>query len=232
MTHVSGKRAALSVVIGLLVLTGCSDPKNYQVKKLTEEQKKEIGQKLSADEGQKLAAWMMRNAIGGKETPDGVTIAQALKDQDAWIVKRKDEDAKIEELRKRVAAERQAKQEEFVKLLSVAVVGMRHSTGKYDQRMVLLDVAFENRSEKDIAGVKGVLKIADMFGDKVMNIGWAFDQGVNAGKTTVERGSGVKINQFIDSDMALWNSESGKLKYSFDVEKVIFKDGTSVEAPN
>ena len=41
--------------------------------------------------------------------------------------------------------------------------------------MVLLDVAFENKGTKDIAGAKCVLAITDMFGDKILNLHWSFD---------------------------------------------------------
>lgn len=215
----------------LLLLAGCSDPKSYEVKKLTEGQKKEIGKTLTADEGQKLTAWTMRTVMSGKEIPDGVTIAQALKDQDTWVIKREDEEAKAEELKKRVEAERKVKQEEFAKLLSVAVVSKRNLTEEYGQRMVLLDVAFENKGTKDIAGVKSVLRITDMFDDKIINFNWSFDNGVAAGQTFVERGSGLKVNQFMDNHMKLWNSDMEKLKFSYEVEKIIFKDGTTVETP-
>ena len=225
-------RILYAILAGTLVfMTGCSDPKNYDVKKLTEEQRKELGKKLTADEGQRLTAWMLRNAIGGKDVPDGTTIAQAIKEQDAWNVKVKDDEAKAEELKKRVESERKAKQYEFAKLLSVAVTAKRNSTGEYDQRLVLLDVAFENKGTKDIAGVKSLLRITDMFGDKVIDLKWSFDDGVDAGKTFVEKGSGLKINKFMDDHMKLWNSDLEKLKFSFEVQKIIFKDGTFVETP-
>lgn len=225
-------RSHLFIVLVLALLSsGCSNPMNYEVKKLTEEQKAEIGQKLTADEGRKLAQWQVRNAIGSKEIPDGFTVAQAVKDQEAWEAQRKEEEAKAEELAKRVEAERKAKQEEFAKLLSVAVVAKRNHVGEYQRRMVLLDVAFENKSSKDIAGVKSVLNIADMFGDKIINITWSFDGGVAAGQTFVERGSGLEVNQFMDNHMKLWNSELEKLKIQIDTQTIIFKDGTTIEAP-
>ena len=226
-----GRISYAILVSTFLFIAGCSDPKNFDVKKLTEEQKKELGKKLTADEGQRLTAWMLRNALGGKDVPDGTTIAQALIEQDAWNVKVKEDEAKAEELKKRVEAERKAKQEEFAKLLSVAVAAKRHSTGKYDQRLVLLDVAFENKGSKDIAGVKSLLRITDMFGDKIINLRWSFDDGVAAGKMFVEKGAGLKINEFMDNHLKLWNSDLEKLKFSFEVQKIIFKDGTFVEAP-
>lgn len=165
---------ATLLVSGLFILTSCSDPKKYEVTKLSAEQRKELGQKLTADEGQKLAAWMMRNVMAGKEPTVGTTIEMALKQQDEWVVKQKEEEAKAEELRKRVEAERKAKQEEFAKLLSVALVSKKNSMGDYGQRWVGLGMAYENKSDKDIQGVKGVLKLMDIFGDKILNVNWSY----------------------------------------------------------
>ena len=128
-------------------------------------------------------------------------------------------------------AERKAKQEAFAKLLSVALVGKRNSTGEYDQRMVMLDLAFDNKSDKDIAGVKGILHLNDMFGDKIMNIKWPFDAGVDAKQTAVDRAGGMKINQFIDDQMKRWNTEPDKIKASYEVQTIVFKDGTRLDAP-
>lgn len=218
-------------VAALIILAGCSDPKSYEVSKLTDEQRKELGQKLTADEGQKLTAWMLRNAIAGKEPPVGTTVAMALKQQDEWIAKQKEEEAKAEEFRQRVEAERKAKQEEFAKLLSVALVSKKNSMGEYGQRWVGLDMAYENKSDKDIQGVKGVLKLMDIFGDTIMNVRWSYDAGVPAKKSTVERKSGVDINQFNDAAMKLWNTDFDKIKSTFEVSTIIFKDGTRMDAP-
>ncbi len=222
---------ATLLVSGVFILTSCSDPKKYEVTKLSAEQRKELGQKLTADEGQKLAAWMMRNVMAGKEPTVGTTIEMALKQQDEWVVKQKEEEAKAEELRKRVEAERKAKQEEFAKLLSVALVSKKNSMGDYGQRWVGLGMAYENKSDKDIQGVKGVLKLMDIFGDKILNVNWSYDAGVPAKQSTVERKSGIGINQFDDSAMKLWNTDFDKLKSTFEVSTIIFKNGTRMDSP-
>jgi len=228
---VAAMRFASILIASSVLLAACSDPKGYEVTKLTEEQRKELGQKLTADEGQKLAGWMMRNVIAGKEPPFGITVAMALKQQDEWVAKQKEEEAKAEALRKKVEAERKAKQEEFAKLLSVVLVSKKNSMGEYSQRWVRLELAYENKSDKDIQGVKGLLTLNDLFGDKILNVRWSYDAGVAAKQTTVERKSGIDINQFKDSHMKLWNTDFDKLKSSFEVSTIIFKDGTRMDAP-
>jgi len=214
-----------------IFLVGCSDPKSYEATKLTEDQRKELGQKLTADEGKKLAGWMMRHALGRNEPPVGTTVAQALKEQDEWLAKQKEEAAKADELRKKVEAERKAKQEEFAKLLSAVLITKRNKEGEYSRRFIALEIAYENKSDKDILGVKGILKITDIFGDKILNIRWSYDGGVLAKQTAIEKKAGVDVNQFKDSDMKLWNTEFDKLKSTFEISTIIFKDGTTVSAP-
>jgi hypothetical protein len=223
---------AIFLILTAILLAGCTDPKNYELSKLTESQRKVLGQKLTADEGQKLASWMMRNVMTGKDAPIGITVAQALKQQDEWLAKQKEEEAKASELRKKVDAERKAKQEQFAKLLSVALVTKKNNVGAYGQMWVLLELAYENKSDKDILGVKGVLELNDIFGDRIRNVNWTYDGGIASRKSIIERKSGVKINQFMDPDMKLWNTEFDKLKSNFEVKTIIFKDGTKIDAPD
>lgn len=223
------RAAALTIFAGVLV--GCSDPHKFEIAKLTEEQKQEVGKKLTAEEGQKLTGYIMRTSFASKELPAGVTVGQAIKDQELWIENQKAEAAKAEELKKKVEAERKAKQEAFAKMLSVALVEKRNNLGEYDQRMVMLDLAYENKSDKDIAGVKGILHLNDMFGDKIINIRWSSDGGIGAKQTAVERGSGIKINQFMDDHMKLWSTDQAKIKANYEVQTIVFKDGTRLDAP-
>ena len=220
---------ALLVLFCSIFFVGCSGPKDYDIAKLTEDQKKELGQKLTSDEGQKLAGWMLRNVLSGKG--ESTTVGNAIKAQEQWLAEQKVEEAKAAEIKKRVDAERLLKQAEFAKLLSVVLVNKHNSLQEYDRKFVDLEIAFDNKSDKDIAGVKGVLRITDMFGDKIVNLKWSNDEGVASKQTLVERGSGMRINQFMDDHMKLWNMDYDKLKSTIEVSTIIFKDGTKIDAP-
>ena len=169
--------------------------------------------------------------MSGKQPPVGTTVAQALKEQDEWIAKRKEEEVRAAELKRRVEAERAARQEEFAKLLTVALVSKKNSLGEYGKRWIGLELAYENKGSKDIQGVKGVLKLTDIFGDAITTVRWSYDGGVAAGTRAVERNSGVDINQFKDIDMKLWNADFEKIKSAYQVTTIIFKDGTKLDAP-
>jgi hypothetical protein len=193
----------LCASILMAVMAGCSDPHNFPVTKLTDQQKKEIGEKLTADEGQKLAGWMFRQAMSKQTVPADTTVAQAIKQQDEWIANSAAEDARAADLKKRVEEERRAKQAEFAKIVSVAMISKQNREQSYGRKFVALAIAFEYHSEKDILGIKGALIITDIFGEKIKAINWGFDHGVAANSRYVETGSGIDINQFINSDMEI-----------------------------
>ena len=237
----------LLICFASLFLLACGDPKNVEVAKLTKEQTAEIEKKLNGEEMRLLMGYLMRHTMsqvaGGKGVPESVTVNQAIKEQLDWLEnqkqeelianeKRRKEEAEAAELKKKVDAERKAKQEEFSKILSAVLVNKKNTVQSFGRKFVRLEIAYENKSDEDIAGVKGVLRLTDMFGDKIMNIRWSYDGGVRAKQTAVERGVGVDINQFMDDHMKLWTIDAEKLKATFEPTTIIFKNGKRVDAPN
>ncbi|WP_332855889.1 hypothetical protein [Duganella sp. S19_KUP01_CR8] len=212
-------------------LLGCSNPHNYEVAKLTDEQKQEIGKKLTADEGAKLMGYVARSLLAGQEPPAGVTVGQAIKDQEAWQAKEEAEAAKAEALNKKALAERKAQQEALEKMLAVKLMGKHNSTGEFQQRVVFMDLTFTNKGDKDIAGFKGILHFTDMFGDSIIDIVWSNEHGVDARQGISEKGAGMTINQFLPDHMRMWNAEADKIKLNFEVQAIVFKDGTRLDVP-
>ncbi len=232
MTRTYIMRAGL--ILTAVTLLGCRDIRDSEISKLTDEQRTVLDKKLNGEETRLLMGYMMRQgmsqAFGGKGAPDGITVKQAIQEQRDFLEKQKQEEAKAEELKKKVEAERKAKQEEFARLLSAVLVRKKNVDGEYGQMFVTVEIAFENKTDKDMQGVKGVLKIADIFGDTISNVHFSYDKGVSAGKTSTYNGQ-IEINKFRDSDMKLWNTDSDKLKTAFEIATIIYKDGTKVEAP-
>jgi hypothetical protein len=227
------KRAGLIIAITCLLIS-CRDARDLELSKMTEEQSKALDKKLNGEETRLLMGYMMRQgvseAFGGKGAPNGITVRQAINEQREFLEKQKQEEAKAEELKKKVEAERKAKQEEFARLLSAALVSKKNVDGEFGQKYVSMEMAFENKTDKDMIGVKGILKIADVFGDTINNVSFSYDRGVPAGKTSTYKGQ-IDINRFMDKDMKLWNTDFDKLKTTFDVSTIIYKDGTKIEAP-
>lgn len=216
----------------LVMLTACSSPLDYDASKLTEAQRKEVAEKLSVEQKQQLAAWFLRNTLANKDVPAGTTIAQALKEQDAWVAQEKAREAEAEALKKKQEAERQAKQAELDRVITGTVTAKVNKEGDFGRHFVLLDLVFENKSDKDIAGIKGVLRVKDMFDTTITNIKWSYEKDIGAKQTITEKGSGVEINEFRESDSKLWAADFAKLKTRFEPQVIIFKDGSKLELPS
>jgi hypothetical protein len=226
------KWLALGAIVFLTV--GCRNVRDTELAKLTDDQKASLDKKLGSEEEHLLMSYMMRQgmsqAFGGKGMPDGITVGQAIKEQRDFLAKEKQEEAKAEELKKRIEAEQKRKQEEFAQMLSEVVVSKKNVEGEFGQNYVTMEMAFENKTDKDIQGVKGTLKVTDIFGDLIRNIQFSYDRGIAAKKATTYKGD-IRINRFDGKDLKLYNTDFDKLKTSFETETIIFKDGTKVEAP-
>jgi len=217
-----------------LTLTGCKNVRDIELSKLTPEQSAALDKKLNGEEMRLLIAYRMRTgmsaAFGGSGAPYGMTVRQAIEEERKWGENQKLEEAKADALKQKVDAERKAKQQEFSQLLSAALVNKKNVEGEYAQQSVALEIAFENKTDKDIQGVKGVLKLSDIFDDTIAKIRVSYDGGINARKVATYKG-GVEINKFMEKDMKLWNTDFDKLKAQFETSTVIFRDGTKIEAP-
>jgi len=228
------KSKSLIFVMTTLLLMGCQNVRDAEVSKLTDDQKASLEKKLNGEETRLLMGYMMRQgmsqAFGGKGLPEGITVRQAIREQREFLEKEKVEEAKAEELKKKIEAERKAKQEEFAQLLSAVVVSKKSGEGEYSRKYVGIEMAFENKTDKDIQGVKGRLKIADIFGDLIRNTSFSYDGGIAARKTAIYKGS-LDINRFDDKDLKLYNTDFEKMKTSFEIITIIYKDGTKVETP-
>jgi hypothetical protein len=213
-------------------LVGCSDPQNYEVAKLTSQQRTRIHQVLTADQSKKLDDWINRRTITSKSVPPGVTVEQALREQDDWLAKKNIEEAKADELRRKAQVERAAKGEKLSQMLSVTLVSKRNKVQVDERKFVALEIAYRNKTDKDIQGVKGVLKLTDIYGDAIIDIPWSYDGGISAQQAAVEHDTGAFIDKSIEPQVKLWNTDFEKIIPTFEVNAIIFKDGTSMNDPD
>jgi len=223
---------ALQILFTMFVLlVGCSNALNYEVAKLTDQQRIGVRQTLTADQLKSLDDWIARNTSASKGLPAGVTVEKALKDQADWLAMQKIEEAKAGELRKRAQAERKAKQQELLKVLSVVLVSKKNTIREDERKFVALEIACDNKTDKDIQEVKGVIKLTDIYGIKITDIDWSYDSGIAARGTAIDHGAGIFINKLMESQVMLWNTDFEKMKSTFEVKTIIFKDGTGKSAP-
>lgn len=229
------KIKTVAIIISMLILTACTDPKSYQINSLTSEQKQEVLNKLNDEEKGLYVSFIMRQAFietFGKEEDKQllktITVGQAIQKQKEWIVQQKEEEKAQAALKAKVEQEKKAFQENIKSIISLALVDKKNIDGEYGQKYVLIEMALENKGKKDIEGIKGVVKISDIFDEKIINSSFSYDEGIPAGSIAKYNPS-IRINQFMSEHKMLWTTDFKKMKVTIEPEIIIFTDGTKLE---
>ena len=82
-----------------------------------------------------------------------------------------------------------------------------------------------NNGERDIKGIQGVLEIQDMFEERIMQLNVRFTQSpIPANSTITHDGIGIDINQFMDRDIRLYNSDFDTLIFIYTIDQIIYDD--------
>ena len=85
-----------------------------------------------------------------------------------------------------------------------------------------IGIRFENLSDRNIRGVKGVATFKDIFGDTIKQVKLSMDHGIPAKSVYLYDGS-IEINQFDDSAISLAGKDIEKIQFSFDPEIILFE---------
>src|SRR4030095_5164796 len=116
-------------------------------------------------------------------------------------------------------------------LLTVALIEKTYVPHDYragiSEDSIAINLAFQNKGNKDIAGVKGKTVFKDIFGDVIKVVNLSYDNGIPAGQSVTWSGR-LDYNQFDQSDAKLRNVDMAKVQFSFEPETVIFADGTKM----
>lgn len=230
------KKILLAALLGLL-LAGCSNPKSAEIPtdpKKWEELKPQVD-KLNEEDKKLLTQYMVRKtmgaAFGGEGIKAGTTVGDAINEQKKWLEENEAKEKAQAELKAKVEAENAALKKQMDGILTAAIVS-KSGYSRYDYIDKITDIgfqlAFENHTDKDIAGFKGVLSFKDMFGDTIKDLNLSYDEGVKAKSTAKYEGS-MDYNEFMDEDNKLLTTELDKIKFEFIPSVIMFKDGTKVE---
>lgn len=230
------KNILMAGVISLF-LVGCSNPKSAKIPtdpEKWEELKPQI-EKLNEEDKKLLTQFLMRKgmgaAFGGDGIEPGTTVGDAIKEQKKWL---EDKDAKEKaqaELKAKIEAENAAVKKQMDGILTAAIVSKSgHARYEYIDKITDIEfqLAFENHSDKDIAGFKGIISFKDMFGDPIKNLTLSYDDGVKAKSIAKYEGS-TDYNEFMAEDTKLLNTDLDKIKFEFKPSVIMFTDGTKIE---
>ncbi len=234
---------------------GCTNPVNDEVAGLTDKQRIDVRRALTADQLKELDDWIIRKSninigqqpgaksnqspedrdrwpnIAGKTIPRGITVAQALKDQDEWIAKQKIEQAGAAEKKKAEQAQLAATQAGLAKILTVTLLSKENEVLKDDRNYVVLELSYENKGDRDIRGVEGILKFSDTHGQPVAAINWSFSGGIPAKRIAIEREANINVSKSSEPLERLWETDFDKLTLTFAVSSIAFNDAPSGGAP-
>ncbi len=107
--------------------------------------------------------------------------------------------------------------------VKVSLKSIKAVQGDYSQKYVQVSIAFDNVSDKDIRGVKGIAVFDDIFGDTIKTVRLSSDEPILKGNTYLYEGS-IDINQFSDEDLKLARTPKEKIQFSFQVETILYAD--------
>ena len=94
-----------------------------------------------------------------------------------------------------------------------------------------VNMVFEvtNNTDKDIQGVQGVLTAYDLFGVKIISMNCDFTgKTIKSGETITVSDLSYECNDFIDSDMKLYNTNYSDLKWEYKVKSIVYTDGSTI----
>jgi hypothetical protein len=211
-----------------LALAGCSNPLNFRVSKLTKDQSAELHAVLTADQSTELDAWVERHTAGGATLPADVTVDKALKDQENWLAKQRAEKAAAAKVQERRMEAFAAKQQQLASLVSIALLSKTNKVLPDDRKFVAMDLQYANKTDKDIQAVQGKVNLVNIYGEPVITFDWAYNRPITSKHTVVEHNAGIVIDTSMDPQVQLWGTDYDKLKFTFEIKTITFKDGTSV----
>lgn len=223
-----------------LLVSACSGAKNTVIP--SDPQKwDEIAEDVKSlrEEDRKLVAgYLMRMSVGSifsgqkGSIPPGTTIGDAIKAQEEWLAKQKAEEEQAEQLKAKVNAQKVADAELIRKAATIAVTNVTVSSqdvmaGRYSDRLNV-EVTIENKSVKQISGVRGTVVFKDQFDTEIDQTTFSLDEDVKPAETKVIKNYGRDLNQFMDPDKKLASIPFEKMRVSFVPEMIVFQDGSKI----
>lgn len=224
----------------IVALVGCVDPYDYKIPADMEKWKSDEAlrttiEKLKPEDKEVLARYMlgagMRQAFG--QPTSELSIRDAVAAQRKREAENAAKEAEEKALAERVKKEREEAIAKMNTILTVAMTGLSFHDADWRngvQDGFAVSFAFQNKTERDLAGVKGTVRFADMFDDEIKQVNLSMDEAIPAGQTVTWRGE-LGFNQFIEDDKKLRNTAVDKLKVSWIPTTYLFTDGTRMDAP-
>ena len=172
----------------------------------------------------------MRDALKDDDKKENNLVGKSYKellvqaDELAAKMKEKEE----EEKRLKLEEERRRKEISLKISESITFALTKKGYSEYNyQDYITYTFTFENKSNKDILGIKGSVTFYDIFDEKIKSLSLSYDDGIKSKKTVNYRAT-TDYNQFMSEDKKLKDTELNKLKVVWEPEQLIFSDGEKI----
>ena len=243
-------RLLLIFLICIASLGGCDRPKETVIPKAIEklETIKPALDKLTTEERALATGYILRQTMaeklgglfGGKAgpgIPEGMTIGNAIEEERKFVAERNSEEAKQAALAAKLQAEREAALKPMrsavtVTLVAKEIVPKRGMSGMLLDEYLNVTFGYKNNTEKDIAGVKGLISLRDLFGDKISEFLVSNDSTIKAGESVTWTGSrSLQYSIGDNKDRKLGELTSDKYKLLWEPRIIVFSDGSKLAVP-
>lgn len=206
-----GVKAMIESSIKDTEFTGTETSRKVEQSKLTEEEKE-----------------LYKSAVDRNDTTllNNKTIETIIEEEKE---RQSEEQRQLEEKRAKEEAEKQELANAVtLNVYNKNVIYKDTSAWRFND-FVELKMNCKNNTDKDIIAVKGVIKISDLFDNPILDITLLYDKGTIPAKGEVDiKDIGLEVNQFMDSNIKVRDTEFSKLKFTFETDSVAFSDGTTI----
>ncbi len=239
------------IIVALVVaIAACSNPKATIVPTSLEKMEaiKPAVDQLSAEDRELFGNYLARHAIGNamngvfgiklETIPDGITIGKAIEEQREFVQKRQAAEKEERVLQAKLAGEVEKAMDAMRKAVSVTLLSKNIKTeygrsGIVMDEILLVSFGYKNNTEKEIAGVKGTIEIADQFGDHLTGFNVSNDESIAPGHIVVWAGGrSVRYSLSEDKDRKFEALPDEKYRVIWKPRMIVFADGSKIVAPS
>ncbi|MEQ8926072.1 MAG: hypothetical protein RLO81_09690 [Fulvivirga sp.] len=215
------------LILGIIVLTSCTSPleKKFDPNS-SESDLKEIRNHLDSTELMLLAGNMIRLKMIGEDL-EQYTYNDILADAKKIKKEKEAQEAEQAALAQKALKEEQERIKKLTKAVSVGCFEKSFSEYNY-QKYITYKFVIQNKSDRDIRAIKGSVVFTNLFDDIIKEINFVYDQPISAGKKTTWNAQS-DYNQFNDEDQTLRSKDLNDMKVTWNPEKIIFADGSTLE---
>jgi len=159
---------------------------------------------------------------------EGKEVSKIIADEQVRLEKVRKEE---EERKKELQRQKEKKEQELKNSIQITLDGKSVIPKNKDRwqfsDIINFDFTFENTTNKDMKGFKGVAIFNDLFGDNIKKVNVSYDKIIGANNKTNWQGA-IEVNQFMNEDIKLRDMEFTKIQFEFDMDTIIFSDGTTL----